>query len=1018
MVVALFGAMMIGCEVTVLNSVLTESELKPQLKEINPHLLVTNTRYLSKSMHACFFASDSPCVDKILLLPCSIDDQKSESVDLIISRFSQQNLVSYEQLLRSIQDQDLPLQETFSRDYSLGTFSFRNGRQKNPRLLSFSAVNLSTLFNQFEADGAFDALQASETVLGLTPLFCLRTIFALVVTLNRGATFVCGSESGERNIGAAIQAHSAAMVVVSPQQIRSLVLTEQAKWNGVKCWNLHGLVCLASCPVDAQMAKFALALLRGAQAKAELFLHQMYGASYLTPFTHSTRVNSSETGGVERVYEQVKQLLRRNRNVNRGGFVLVGKALRDVDCVIASLPNNYAKPGYVEESNLRLTRDENEDVGSNKLGEVYIRSKCVPSASTRSRSSGKTLAGSYVFTGDIGYRDEHGVLYVLPAFNRRQVLSIDNCEVSPAELEAALTKCSGVNRAHVFACPHPKGYPSEFIAKAVVVPTEIANFRKGSLGVKIRDTILAQLKTHLAEFKIPSIRYRNQNGIVLTEELPMVNGSEVDHWRIHTENCGPRTLAYFENAVKCQSLTPLEDPIEVESKESLSSLDSNEEKGFVTPPAPPMDELNSLRAQQCELNSANAKLKKEKAKIRNETLLLLEKLEETQKAHGELKLQLRAAVKSAKQADSLLGDKREENKALSTEVKQLKQKLAKLQKLKSRDTSSNSVSGDNSAIQERVDQMKQELDSWKQRCGMYQNSLKRQQIALTESEEKLRLANEMRQREHEENAFRLKKLHDGINQLKAKNSTRKKKIPDRNALYEPEVITRLLNASREEIRHLMRCRVRHKNEAESLKSVEQTLKARNEHLETLCHRLNVENSVAVDFMLKLNEQKKESPALLGSPESKLVVDHSKVSAPVYQESHHVCQGEAPRVTIHRSGSMEITMDSPHSAMAREEWPVLDNMQKPVVETNVSFDVAQVRQNMANLAQFFSENDMSFPLFEEESSNTPQYKLLIPGGAVEELDTFDSLKVGLEQGRLVAKPLQGGEFKDLIQMLLA
>ena len=113
------------------------------------------------------------------------------------------------------------------------------------------------------------------------------------------------------------------------------------------------------------------------------------------------------------------------------------------------------------------------------------------------------------------------------------------------------------------------------------------------------------------------------------------------------------------------------------------------------------------------------------------------------------------------------------------------------------------------------------------------------------------------------------------------------------------------------------------------------------------------------------------------------------------------------------------MDPPHSVAEEINWPDLDNIEKPVLESDIVFDVAAVQQGVSKLEEFFNANDMSFPLFEDAQSSTPAYKLLLPSQNAEDMDSYESLVIGLEQNRLVAKAQQGDdEFKDLIKMLLA
>ncbi|WP_409293431.1 o-succinylbenzoate--CoA ligase [Peribacillus sp. SCS-37] len=124
----------------------------------------------------------------------------------------------------------------------------------------------------------------------------------------------------------------------------------------------------------------------------------------------------------------------------------------------------------------------------------------------------KAIRGGWLFTGDIGYLDDEGFLYVL---DRRSDLIISGGEnVYPAEIEAALLQHEHVFEAGAAGMPDEKWGE---VPVAFVVPSE---------GTRISETeLLAHCRKMLASYKVPSriisvaVLPRNASGKLVRREL-------------------------------------------------------------------------------------------------------------------------------------------------------------------------------------------------------------------------------------------------------------------------------------------------------------------------------------------------------------------------------------------------------------------------------------------------------------------------------------------------------------------
>ncbi|SNS61369.1 fatty acid--CoA ligase [Sphingopyxis indica] len=163
---------------------------------------------------------------------------------------------------------------------------------------------------------------------------------------------------------------------------------------------------------------------------------------------------------------------------------------------------------------IRILGPDGEEVPTGEVGEVVTRSSNnmqgywnLPDATARTMT-----AGGWIHTGDAGYMDEDGYLYI---HDRMKDMIISGGEnVYPAEVESAIYGHPAVQEVAVIGIPDPKWGET---VKAVVVP-------KAGMTVE-PDDIIAWARERIAAFKAPrsvdviEALPRNASGKILRKDL-------------------------------------------------------------------------------------------------------------------------------------------------------------------------------------------------------------------------------------------------------------------------------------------------------------------------------------------------------------------------------------------------------------------------------------------------------------------------------------------------------------------
>jgi len=140
---------------------------------------------------------------------------------------------------------------------------------------------------------------------------------------------------------------------------------------------------------------------------------------------------------------------------------------------------------------VKVFGDGDRELPAGDVGELVIRSAAVMKGYWRREElTEKTLAGGWLHTGDLGYKDEDGWLYFVD--RKKDMIKTGGENVSSQEVEGILLRNPKVAMAAVIGIPDP--YWIEAVA-AFIVPRPGAEVRE--------DEIIAFCKENMAGFKAP-----------------------------------------------------------------------------------------------------------------------------------------------------------------------------------------------------------------------------------------------------------------------------------------------------------------------------------------------------------------------------------------------------------------------------------------------------------------------------------------------------------------------------------
>jgi long-chain acyl-CoA synthetase len=210
------------------------------------------------------------------------------------------------------------------------------------------------------------------------------------------------------------------------------------------------------------------------------------------------------------VIEQFKEVF--------GVDIMEGYGLTETTAAIAVNPSDRTKPGSVgppaKGIHLKIVDDEGKTLSSHETGEILVKGTVVMKGYYNlSEETRAVLKEGWFSTGDIGYQDKEG--YVFITDRKKDIIIKGGFNISPTEIEECLRTHPKVKEAAVVGHKVKEG--REEAIKAFIVPVESEKISPGEL--------IKFCRTNLASYKVPDelvfreVLPNSASGKVLKKEL-------------------------------------------------------------------------------------------------------------------------------------------------------------------------------------------------------------------------------------------------------------------------------------------------------------------------------------------------------------------------------------------------------------------------------------------------------------------------------------------------------------------
>jgi long-chain acyl-CoA synthetase len=166
--------------------------------------------------------------------------------------------------------------------------------------------------------------------------------------------------------------------------------------------------------------------------------------------------------------ETAEEFIRRLPSVS----IRQGYGLTETAAVISSNPIGRERPGSVglpiPGTEVRILDDEGNEVAPGEVGEICARSPGVMKGYWGAPEiTSDALRDGWLHTGDMGYRDDDGYLYIVD--RKKDLIIRGGFNVYPRDIEDALVEHSAVQTAGVVGRPDPR-HGEEVVAFVALHP--------------------------------------------------------------------------------------------------------------------------------------------------------------------------------------------------------------------------------------------------------------------------------------------------------------------------------------------------------------------------------------------------------------------------------------------------------------------------------------------------------------------------------------------------------------------
>lgn len=213
-----------------------------------------------------------------------------------------------------------------------------------------------------------------------------------------------------------------------------------------------------------------------------------------------------------------------------GLYIGQGYGLTETCAQVAIVPTGLRAPVDTDSGNLacglpqpdtmiRILDDSGEPLGPNDIGEIAIAGpEVVSSYINNEKATAEQIPGGELRTGDVGYMDAAGWLYVVD--RKKDMINASGFKVWPREVEDVLYTHPAVQEAAVV------GIPDEYRGENVAAFVTLASAPEGESATV--DDIISFCRQRLASYKAP-------HQVTIIDELPKTSSGKILRRTIRAE---------------------------------------------------------------------------------------------------------------------------------------------------------------------------------------------------------------------------------------------------------------------------------------------------------------------------------------------------------------------------------------------------------------------------------------------------------------------------------------------------
>ena len=313
-------------------------------------------------------------------------------------------------------------------------YQFSSGSTGRPKLIARTHRNL--LFELNSLIRTFK-LCAEDRFLGVTPFSHVNGLMrSMMASLAAGATLYPAARFDRHAVVETIEKHRLTVFIGVPFMFGVMAKTSYSRRPDISSLRL----CIsASAPMPVELS-------RQFQNKFGMYVRQLYG--------------SSETGTI-------------SANLNAD----IGESLESVGRPIAGV-------------NVEIYCDNGQLTPENEIGEIAVKSDAAIQSYGSEDLDHGTFRNGYFFTGDLGRRNEDGLLFLLG--RKKLFINKGGYKINPREVEELLESHPRIEEAIVIGVPTPFGdqkVKALIVTNAACSEQEVVEFCRGKIS----------------DFKIPSL---------------------------------------------------------------------------------------------------------------------------------------------------------------------------------------------------------------------------------------------------------------------------------------------------------------------------------------------------------------------------------------------------------------------------------------------------------------------------------------------------------------------------------